>query len=102
MTTDVVTDTSCLESLDFTIEQPCEHPQHYDPDDWHETSEGAALYVRRLQCPNCGNAPSPQIIALCQSAYDRAGQWEMCMQCSVCGQPANRDDLWRYLGPVNP
>ena len=100
MSTALDVDTSILEQLDFTLTPPCEHPQHYANDGWHEPSEGAALFVRRLHCPECGDHPNPTIIAICMSAFVRAGFGSV-MECGVCGHVDVRDAFWRYLGPIN-
>lgn len=98
MSTGLDLDTSILEALDFKLTPPCEHPQHHI---WHNVAEPAAMWIRRLDCPNCGSNSEPRVIALCESAWVIAGRPGILLNCGSCGHPDIRDVFWRYLGPIN-
>lgn len=96
--TSIITDTTVLESLDFSLELACEHPQH---NIWHAPDDPAAMWIRRLDCQNCGDHPRPTIIPLCLSGWVAAGGEGVLLQCGTCWHPDVRDNFWRYLGPIN-
>lgn len=58
------TETDILEGLDFTIELPCEHPNHSLT---HSEEESAAMLLAR-RCPGCGETKE---YLICASGYAR-------------------------------